>query len=67
MGCGCRKGAVAGTPLGNSASRTAVYQALDSNGAVISEHTQPMDARKAAVEAGGRVRITSRNTADVVK
>ena len=67
MGCGCRKNTGQAQNLGNSASRTAVYQALSSDGAVISEHLTPMEARNAAVQAGGRVRIVSRDTKSVVQ
>jgi hypothetical protein len=67
MGCGCRKGKTQAQNLGSSASRTAVYQALGSDGAIVSEHLTPMDARNAAVQAGGRVRIVSRDTKDVVQ
>lgn len=69
MGCGCNKkalnGRVVGT-TGNTAGRMAVYEVVDSSNNKISEHSTPGEARKAAIAAGGRVRITSRPMQNVV-
>jgi hypothetical protein len=61
MGCGCaKKRGVNGEVIsqGAFAGRKAVYQVVK-DGQVVSEFGTPMEARKAATEAGGRVRITS--------
>lgn len=51
--------------MGVSAARHAVYQVVK-DGQTISEFSTPMEARKAAAEAGARVRITSQQTSPVV-
>lgn len=61
MACGCaKKRGVNGELIsqGNIAGRRAVYQVVK-DGQVVSEYGTPMEARKAATDAGGRVRITS--------
>jgi hypothetical protein len=59
MGCGCAKKKLNGQVVnGASAGRKAVYQVLK-DGQVLSEFDTPSEARKAATEAGARVRITS--------
>lgn len=67
MGCGCQKKKLNGQLVGTtSAGRQAVYQVIGSDGQVASEHSSPMEARKAATAAGGRVRITSQSTPTVL-
>lgn len=58
MACGCNKGrgGAAATP---HARRVTVYQVL-SNGSVLEEHNSLPEARKAALAAGGRVKVTSK-------
>lgn len=59
MGCGCAKKKINGQVVnGAVAGRQAVYQVVK-DGQVVSESTTPMEARRAATEVGGRVRITS--------
>lgn len=59
MGCGCAKKKLNGQVVnGAVAGRRAVYQVVV-DGQVTSEFTTPMEARRAATESGGRVRITS--------
>ena len=65
MGCGCGKKKAAGQTVGNTAIRTAVYQVVK-DGQTVSEFSTPQEARKAAAEAGGRVRISSRAGAAAV-
>lgn len=65
MGCGCGKKKAQGQVLGNTSIRTAVYQVVK-DGQVVSEHSTPADARKAAAESSGRVRITSRAVSNAV-
>lgn len=66
MGCGCNKKIGNGQAMGARSARTAVYQVVDKGGSVVSEHTTAGDARKAAVEAGGRIRVTSKSTSGAV-
>lgn len=66
MACGCQKKKLNGELVGTtSAGRRAVYQVVI-DGQVTSEFSTPMEARRAATAAGGRVRITSQPTATVV-
>ena len=59
MGCGCAKKKLNGqTVMGASAARRAVYEVVK-DGQILSSFNTPMEARKAATEAGARVRITS--------
>lgn len=63
MGCGCKKSkAVTSVASQSNSSRVAVYQVTTGNGKVLSEHSTSMEARKAAADSGGRVRITSRSS-----
>lgn len=67
MGCGCQKKRLNGQLVGTtSAGRKAVYQVINADGLVISEYSTPMEARKAASAAGGRVRVTSKALPTVV-
>jgi hypothetical protein len=61
MGCGCNKNKTAQVPgAGPSAARRAtIYQVL-SNGSITSEHDNLPEARIAATEVGGRVKVTSK-------
>lgn len=63
MGCGC--GGKKGNNVIGNANRSTIFQALDAQGQVLSEHATPTEARAAATAAGGRVRVTSRSTAGV--
>ena len=61
MGCGCaKKRGVNGEVISNGAiaGRKAVYQVVK-DGQVVSEFGTPLEARRAATEQGGRVRISS--------
>ena len=65
MGCGCNKKRAEGVISGTAAGRRAVYQVVK-DGTVLSEFGTPMEARRAASEAGARVRITSQPITAVV-
>lgn len=64
MGCGC--GGKRGNGVVGNANRSTVFQALNAQGSVVSEHSSPAEARAAATAAGGRVRVTSRSNANAV-
>lgn len=66
MGCGCNK-KINGQVIqqGATAGRRAVYQVVK-NGQVLSEFGTPMEARRAASEAGARVRIISQPVTSAV-
>lgn len=58
FGCGCNKGrgAAAATP---QSRRVTVYQVM-TDGNVTDEYSSLPEARKAALAAGGRVKVTSK-------
>lgn len=59
FGCGCNKGSKQVPGAAPAARRVTVYQVL-TNGNVVNEFSSLPEARKAAIQAGGRVKVTSK-------
>lgn len=59
MGCGCGKRSTAGSGTATTSRRATVYQVLVGS-SIESEFSTLPEARKAATEVGGRVKVTSK-------